>query len=511
MSRSNLLIFPVSILLTLISSAPVFADVGFTGQFNSSTSTKGINATGLAECLGTGSEIGLDTLTGVELKLSIDTGSQILYPIIREYADAANCNVTLGSVLRAWDLGPTTTNITESDKTTFTYVATTAIPLSPNRYYKILTAGGADNFIHMWGAATTSPDSWPYGRCMTTPGSRDCENIAGPTGYGIRDMYFVIFGDAVGTQISEPNPSWNEVVEVTSTSTLSLDWGGAGYFSDSDGSEFNTHVWLFYAQGFFEEYIDDEVEENFGAGTFNLSYNTEIEPRLGKYKLRFGLYETVPFGRDRLVYSTTTVFYVGQDIGTSTGDEIFDDIDEEISKISCSVSSITDISGILKCIWDVTKTFTSAAAGQLANLLTEFFNFVVTKAPWGYAYRVYYIMSNPDTSRDLPEMVVTLPSQAGGGTLNFTPWGYFEDATDILSAATSSGTTTSLLGYMEYWFNLIVGMLFGLWCFHRLIASFGQGDFSFGQNRHKQRTDDYHKSSGGGTYEITKEGDVLKY
>jgi len=103
--------------------------------------------------------------------------------------------------------------------------------------------------------------------------------------------------------------------------------------------------------------------------------------------------------------------------------------------------------------------------GQMSLAIEQFKNEFLRLYPWGYATRLYDIVSGNIASTTLPVLSFTFPSSfpAGiaGKSFDFSPWDHLLGQGSILSTATSTDGTPFLSNFMIWW-NRIVWFLAGM-------------------------------------------------
>lgn len=117
---------------------------------------------------------------------------------------------------------------------------------------------------------------------------------------------------------------------------------------------------------------------------------------------------------------------------------------------------------------------------QIGTVIDNFQSEVMVKAPWGYATRVYTLMSGDVATTTLPDLTMTLPSIAGnyeGLTLNLTPWGDLAGPGSYLASFVPEDASEPILDtFLGYW-DTFCYIAFGIWFLSRLWGAWHRNDF----------------------------------
>lgn len=117
---------------------------------------------------------------------------------------------------------------------------------------------------------------------------------------------------------------------------------------------------------------------------------------------------------------------------------------------------------------------------QIGSVMTNFKNDVMLKAPWGYATRVYTLLSGDVATTTLPSLEVTLPSIAGnyeGMSIDFTPWSDLAGPGSYLATFVPEDASEPILDtFLGYWATFCY-IAFGIWFLSRLWGAWHQNDF----------------------------------
>jgi len=483
MKQSYILISPVCVLAILttflLGGTPVFASVNLFGQFLHSTSSP-VYGNAPIYAQGLGSSLPLENVGTLQLYLSVGSGSGSL---TKTYFQCSTTEALMYA--RNFDCGRWTdafmssaTPTLTTTETLITLTSSTTIPIVTGRYYSFELQGtsGASG-LRAWGNSTsTNSDTYSDGRCFSSNNGlgagHDCyDPYSASSIYGIRDFYFVFYGQAGKTRVTEPIPSWNEIVAPTGTTTMDISWGADFFLSPLDGEEFNVNQSLKYVEGgiFSPPYFQEN--NVFGSGSTQIVTTTTIPVQLGLYQLHYIISKPIDNWPDKILYSTTTYFILGStDINaSSTGDVGLEDIKDRIDAVDCTWV-LTSPSSIIDCLWDYFIVILRYMVDYVVYKFNQFLDYLLTRVPWGYAYRVYYIFNNPDPDYVLETISVPVPSQFGSSVWEIDPWSSFDDAMVTLDSVTSTATSTTLKSELLYYWNLGLGLMFGLWIFRKLIA-----------------------------------------
>jgi len=216
------------------------------------------------------------------------------------------------------------------------------------------------------------------------------------------------------------------------------------------------------------------------SGSFSYSTTTNVQ-QVGRYTLVTELFRPsfvggFALGTD-LIVSTTTTFIVA----TSTRYDVYSDeadaniasLSEAASQASCTVdfSTLFGITDLGDCIIFM---FTGSV-NAIGNALQAQISDLSSRAPWGYATRVYVIFTASTTPETLPSIAATIPEglPMSGSSFDFSPWQPIENTVEDLSTRELPGQTGSVLDNFEHWWNTMWLIIFGIWIFRELYETFG--------------------------------------
>lgn len=514
MIKKNIILLPlIFFIFNILPFGKAFAQYsgpGFYGDawFPGSTSTSTVNTTlgAVAQSLGLASDYGITTVGSVAVAFSTNVqGSPSAQKIqlycsttkaISESASLGNCGV--------WLIGYATT--TGNDRLVteyFTVNASTSIPLNSSRYYTLYLVRNPNfstNDAMWWGGATTTA-IFGNGRCFQpNTNGEDCrDELNLENGYGARDLYFVLYGEAQTTRVTASIPVGGSTVPITGTSTSEIDINASVFVQESDYSGFldtnylsiNIRKYGFLGYDYAEKFELDDVANQ------DVSSTAELTHGPGRYIMTFRIWNADVIAESiETLYSSTTYFYLGTDTGTST-QGIFgraqETFEQGLASVECDFTW-TDWSfkGVISCLFDYTRVLSETFVQVASDLKDELQAIFVRKFPWGYAFRVYDIISNPTfATSSLPSLVIPMPVEwhGSGASIDLTPWTALEDTMTELEQATSSATTSPIMDTINYWTNILFGVFFALYVVKRVFdLDVGFGDLHESEIKNKKRT-----------------------
>lgn len=317
----------------------------------------------------------------------------------------------------------------------------------------------------------------------------------GPDAFSTTLEYYFNYNvdEVTFTRIITVDPSDGEVLATSSPTNI----GATGFISDDDfvdGMVFRQNLFLSNAPiggGFIVGPADAlfQLQQNQtfeyeidSSGLFDFSTTTQFT-QIGQYNLKSEIVIPVfsifgfSFGQNTIV-STSTIFLVAT---SSQGDLINDnfvgavnDFTEQIA-LSCEInfSSLFSLSNLTDCV----KAIVYFSGSEISDGLNNTVQVFIHKAPWGYATRVYEIITASSTPETLPSLSISMPAGLPvSGTLDLTPWDDISSAfTQIDEAEVETIEGSPLDKFLFYW-NTLWYIVFGLWLLKTLHSAFEFGD-----------------------------------
>lgn len=215
-------------------------------------------------------------------------------------------------------------------------------------------------------------------------------------------------------------------------------------------------------------------------GDFDFATTTNLQ-QVGKYTLvssinrpTFSLFGFVL--ENEVLVSTTTVFMVATssqwdafaDATTEQLDDLYSGAAANCTVDFSTVFGLADLGDCVKYLFQGPSTF-------IYNGLTNQIADIASRAPWGYATRIYVIFTGDTATSSLPSIAATIPAglPMAGSSFDFSPWAPTEAAVARLSTTTLPGGTGSVLENFEKWWNIMWLVIFALWLFGELYETFG--------------------------------------
>jgi len=131
---------------------------------------------------------------------------------------------------------------------------------------------------------------------------------------------------------------------------------------------------------------------------------------------------------------------------------------------------------IQTCITSIFAVPTAYVADGLMGAMSD----LLSHAPWGYATRVYVILTSETSTSTLPSLAVDVPDglPMGGTALpDFAPWDGIESAVAQLDVADVETMEGSPLENFEFWWNFMWSLMFAFWLIRELYGMAEMGDF----------------------------------
>jgi len=160
----------------------------------------------------------------------------------------------------------------------------------------------------------------------------------------------------------------------------------------------------------------------------------------------------------------------------------------------------------------------SFGASIVNEPIQSFLSNLTSRAPWGYAKRLIVILQGNATTT-LPSIAFTVPSGfpvGEGKTFDFTPWEPIQAGVTMIDEARPYGITESPMETFLYWWNLLWGIMFGLWLLREIYGAWTSGDFedlgfvgdgAHGRIRKDVRGRKYQEYSTGDVKRLLKKGE----
>jgi len=156
-------------------------------------------------------------------------------------------------------------------------------------------------------------------------------------------------------------------------------------------------------------------------------------------------------------YASTTLFDEFDDVASDTAPLVV---------TSCPFSFSTTW---LQCVFipDVNSVY---------YLIDKMKTSVLNKAPWGYLTRIYNVVETYTSTSTLPSLAITFPSYIlpvgmGSTTIDFTPWNSLMGSGSII-ANLNAPTGGTFLSKAEYYFDILITILFGFWLMRKVLKIF---------------------------------------
>lgn len=194
---------------------------------------------------------------------------------------------------------------------------------------------------------------------------------------------------------------------------------------------------------------------------------------------------------DTLVSTSTTYIYgdpTGIDVIQQQQEEIleglFDTMSDPLANCQFDLSTILDFSAsdnIFSCVTTMVSAMVIPNQQQAQQLIEGARSSFLEKAPWGYATRVYDIVSYSTATSTLPSIAFTLPDGLPGAereqVIDFSPWAPIESAVDRIDNTEVETIDGSPLEMFLFWWNTMWLIVFALWVIRELHGAWEAGDF----------------------------------
>lgn len=225
------------------------------------------------------------------------------------------------------------------------------------------------------------------------------------------------------------------------------------------------------------------------SGIFTFSTTTDIQ-NIGRHTMRTSIFKPQPnmFGLETFdgneFLSTTTQFTVATsssyDLAIGSTVEAILELHDPNNPPSCYFDWTTPgeyITYIQKCA----LSLFSVAAENIAYTLQSAMGDLLSRAPWGYATRVFTIITDNTATTSLPSLAVAIPAglPSAGTTFDFSPWEPTAAAVDKIDTTVVETIDGSPLDQFMFWWNLMWSLAFAFWLLRELYQAYEFGDFDF--------------------------------
>lgn len=196
------------------------------------------------------------------------------------------------------------------------------------------------------------------------------------------------------------------------------------------------------------------------------------------------------FFNETLVATSTTYIYgqpTGIDIVQQTQEDILqgiiDSATDPLSNCQFDFSSILDFSAtdnIYTCVVTMVSSMIIPNSQQAQLLVQGAKDSFLDKAPWGYATRVYEILSTDTSTTTLPSIAFTVPDGLPGDehvAIDFSPWEPIAGAITRIDTTEVETIDGSPLDMFLHWWNILWLIMFALWLIRELHGAWEAGDF----------------------------------
>lgn len=334
---------------------------------------------------------------------------------------------------------------------------------------------------------------------------------------GIADIYFVIDTSNTPTppvtdtttRIDAVSPYDGETVSTSTPTTFAMD----GYLNEDDYRE-GSRVRLKLDRNTDSQAVGALVAWDAAFGnytTFPISADgtiaistTTVEQILGVD--RVGLWHmyweiqspTVNiFGftfLQQTLVSTSTTYIYGETTGVDAVqiqqqtilEGLTDAMTDPLSACQFDFTTILDFSAsdnLFTCVTTMVSAMVVPNQDQAQQLITGARTSFLEKAPWGYATRIYDIVSFSTATTTLPSIAVTLPAGLPGADegriIDFSPWGPIEQAVERIDTTEVATIDGSPLDMFLFWWNTMWLIVFALWVIRELHGAWEAGDFEY--------------------------------
>lgn len=311
----------------------------------------------------------------------------------------------------------------------------------------------------------------------------------------------------LGTCISTVEPEDGEIVSTTTPTT----WGMTGYISADDFREGararlkldrNTDQQAVGSLIALESATGNYTNFEIGvAGAISISTSTVEHllgvEREGVWRMRweiqsprlniFGFslfYDTLEFNSSTYTYGEATAVDVIQEQQRALLETLFEASTDPLSGCQFDFSTVLDFSAednIFTCVLTMVSSMVIPNGQQAEILIQGARESFLEKAPWGYATRVYDILSYSTATSTLPSIAFTLPDGLPNAekeqVIDFSPWAPIESAVERIDTAEVETIDGSPLAQFLFWWNTMWLLMFALWLIRELHGAWEAGDF----------------------------------
>lgn len=308
--------------------------------------------------------------------------------------------------------------------------------------------------------------------------------------YGYLDS--IDFDSDTTTRFITYTPEQDSTVATSSSFT----YGVSGYISEEDFTENSfvrmrlsnlTQEGLNFSQtaGFAGWFIGDEerIEYEFPiytSGAFDVSTTTELE-LIGRYQVDVDLIapsfdwwfisigETTLLSETYYFTASTTTWF--DDYTTTIGEQL-SELFSATTTAECNISltGILDKDNLKSCVFYLYAWSGDSITAVLGDYLDDF----LYRVPWGYATRIYNIITTTSASTTPPNLTMTLPEgMAGtGSSLDLTPWDDIQNTVALIDTYDGVDDGDSMWDTIIYYYNACWYVLFAVWCWRKVQYTF---------------------------------------
>lgn len=212
---------------------------------------------------------------------------------------------------------------------------------------------------------------------------------------------------------------------------------------------------------------------------FDYATTTNLQ-QIGRYTLTASIlvpqpdFAGIAVGSYTLI-STTTTFFVATstyyDVAHDAAVALTNQLSSSAAAANCEVD-FTSLFGLLDmgdCIIYLFSGSTEYVADALRIQIAD----LTSRAPWGYATRVYIILTGETASSTLPSIAAHVPSGLPfeGKEFDFTPWTGIENTVATLQTKVPEDQTESAYDLFVFWWNTMWLIVFALWLLQELYGT----------------------------------------
>lgn len=223
------------------------------------------------------------------------------------------------------------------------------------------------------------------------------------------------------------------------------------------------------------------------AGAFSFSTSTDMQI-IGRHTMTTAIWQPglsvagISIG-DSVFVATTTAFTVAT---SSSYDRAVGQTVEAILNMNQVAANppvcyfdITTPANYFSNIAECIQALSVVAADTVASSLQTYMGDLLSRAPWGYATRVFVILTNNTGTSTLPSIAVAVPDglPMEGSTFDFSPWGPIESAVSLIDNTEVETIDGSPLVQFEFWWNVMWSLIFAFWLMRELYGAYELGDF----------------------------------